>query len=179
VLAGARVHNAVFLVVPDTALLHLLPFQGVAGVPVLRLLGPLTIGGGTGARPGGVTPLAFVDGNPVVQAEFRRRPVSCRLDTGASRSSFSPRVAAAVPPAGPAPPQRVTQEVMGSAHTTTMYETSLAFSLAGRSVLLRRALVVEASRGGRDVASCTLAADAIAALAPVSIDFGRMSLVLH
>ncbi|HEX4079407.1 MAG TPA: hypothetical protein VHX61_11115 [Rhizomicrobium sp.] len=68
---------------------------------------------------------------------------------------------------------------MGSARTLTAYEAPLAFSVSGRAVLLRRALeIVRKSRTGNDP-SCTLGADAIAALAPVRIDYGRMSMVLQ
>jgi hypothetical protein len=178
-VAGTRVRNVIFLVVPDTALHRSMPFQGVVGVPVLRLLGPLTIGGNAKFPSGRAAPIAFLDGNPVVQAEFHRRRTLCRLDTGASRSSFTPLAAGALLPAAAAPVRRVTQEAMGGARTTAAYETPLAFSVAGRPALLRQALVIRLPGRARNASSCRLGADAIAALAPVSIDLSRMSLVLQ
>jgi len=146
---------------------------------VLRHLGPLIITGGAKLPPAGAAPLAFVEGNLAVQSEIRGRPTLCRLDTGASRSSFTPLATGAWRPAGAAPARRVTQETMGGARTTTMYEMPLAFSVGGRLALLPRALVIQPSGGAANISSCTLGADAIAAMAPASIDFRRMNLVLQ
>lgn len=174
-----RVRNVVFLVLPDTAMRHAVPYSGVIGMPVLRVLGPLILGREMVASAQHKAPLIFVGGAPNVGIVAQGASMICALDTGSNRSWFA---ASSGVLGRELPDMRrpaVIQSAAGSDRNISTIEMPLRFTLAGRSAVIHRALEIEPRKPGPDRASCTLGEDAIAALEPVLLDFGQMGIFLQ
>ena len=73
----------------------------------------------------------------------------------------------------------VIQRAAGMDRRISTFEMPLKFAIAGRSAILHRALVMAKTEHSQNGISCTLGADAIAALAPLSVDFSRMSIMFE
>ncbi len=177
-IAGMRIHNVVFLVLPDGTLQHDLPCPGVMGLPVLRVTGPLIFPGIPKSHTQEDAPLTLVQGNAAAEITLHGRRLTCLLDTGSNRSWIT---------ASSGPDHRdlqglrrslVIRNAAGAARQLPAYEGSLEFSLAGRPAVLSRVLVMARGEHGENGMSCTLGADAIVALAPVSLDFSQMRIML-
>lgn len=180
-LAGLRIHNVVYLVLPDSAFRNALSFAGVIGLTELRQLGSVNFGRDSDGPVRGVAPVAFVAGELLVQIELRDADAICTLDTGATRSSFSASVWRRAGPISWSIFQRhpVTVNEAGGTRTLALHEAPVAILLGGRSVLLRRAMIFTHAAGSENNPACTLGADALAALEPITLDLRRMRLVLR
>ncbi len=97
---AARLHNVVFLVLPDQALLmahH--QIQGILGFPAMRSLGRLEVAadgaialnGTAKAGPAQEAPNLFFDGlNPIVQVAHLGKQLQMMLDTGLTKTLLYP-----------------------------------------------------------------------------------------
>jgi predicted aspartyl protease len=178
-VAGTLVHNVVFLVLPDQTMGHALPYPGVIGIPVLRVLGPLTFSRHADTPAGREAALVFRGGSPSVEIVMLGTHLACALDTGSDRSWFPPPSGVAAWKLHHARRLSAVRSVVGTDRRISAFEVPLKFSVAGRSAVLRRALIIKPAEPSRSETFCTLGADAIAALAPVSLDISRMKIVLQ
>lgn len=178
-MAGTRVHNVVFLVLPDGTLPPGLPYSGVVGLPVLRALGPLIISPNAGGMTRHRAPLVFVGGNVGVEVAVHGTGMLCALDTGSNRSWFKESSSVDIVDLHHAPGFPAIQRAAGSERKISTHEVPLEYSIGGLSMVLPRTLIISSPEQGRNSLPCTLGADAIAVMAPVSLDFGRMQIALR
>jgi clan AA aspartic protease (TIGR02281 family) len=178
-VAGAIIRNVVFLILPDGAIPPGLPYSGVIGLPALRVLGPFNISGLASGRMQNRAPLILVDGSLGLEINLRDTRMQCALDTGSNRSWFASPAGANIPGLSNGREVRTIESAAGSDRKIRARETSLEFSIAGRHALLHRALIMAPPQLDGSSPVCVLGADAVAALAPLTLDFDRMQIVLR
>jgi predicted aspartyl protease len=188
-LGGIDVRNAVFLVVPDSAL----PpagdgnAAGLLGYPVFSKLGAVTV-----ARNGVIafdaTPqdssaadrMEVWDGQTMMRITLAGSRLVCRLDTGANRTIFSEQDLSGGAQADGLSGVRTgrVQSISGVARTKFRAASSLQFQLANRQVKLAQAPVLT---GGSDASApdCNIGRDALEPFAAYTFDFQHMKFALE
>jgi predicted aspartyl protease len=177
-LAPVRIHNAVFLVLPDAAFGKNGTLSAIIGIPILRQLA-VTLGKERPRHGKTAEPMKFLNGTPVVNATVEGVRMQCEIDTGADRSSFSvPYLPAFAFDSASAVAKDVSVvSATGKARLLHGYMLPTRIDLAGRTILLTRAFAAS-ERPFRRMA-CSLGRDTVLALAPVNFDFRSMRLILR
>lgn len=182
---GSRVRNAAFLVLPDRALAQSgRRLSGLIGLPILIGLGGMDFDRGAvrfGAQGGNdrrATAIALSSGDPLVRIRFSGRQLACRLDTGANRTVFYASFLREFRDAvarGRAFHARI-EGAAGARSFAASRARSLSFELAGRSITLSNAVLLDASASGaqRNL-YCNLGRDALERLGHWRTDFRRMT----
>lgn len=178
-IAATYVHNVVFLVLPDETLPSSMFNLGVVGLPVLRIVGPIDIFPKPARPTRDQAPMVFSNGTIGVEIGLRGIRVFCALDSGSNRSWF--KVSSGMNVLNPTGVRKLStvESAAGSERRISAYEAPIEYSIAGRSEVLHRALLVPPAKHDRNRPSCALGTDAITSLAPVSLDFGRMQIDLY
>jgi hypothetical protein len=185
---GARVDNAVFLVLDDKALTlsNGRRLSGLIGFPVIAGFGDVEFSrsaarfGGGGKVVAAAASLALSESDLLLRASFDRHDILCRLDTGAARTIFyEPFYRAFRASFGGARKRAVRIGGATGAHRLAALEaSSISISIAGKKAMLRDVAILTSRVGGSRSQGlfCNLGRDALAQLAPYRIDLKNMTL---
>ncbi|MEI9929521.1 MAG: retropepsin-like aspartic protease [Rhizomicrobium sp.] len=178
---GTRVQNAIFLVLPDSAL----PVQGLIGFPVLAALGSVSYSGrdvtfGESGQGSSQEPLALSGNDLLLRVSYDGKNLLCRLDTGADRTIFyepfyrryGQQIAAARGPS-----VRI-GSATGSHRLGTLPVSSFRIAIAGKSFVLGNAamLTKPVSNAPNRGLFCNIGRDVLRNARDYRIDFAKMTL---
>jgi hypothetical protein len=176
-LERIHIRNAVFLVPSHSAFGGASSPSVLIGIPILRRLA-VSIGEARGVSAG--ADIRFVEGVPVVQTSFSGVRLQCELDTGADRTSFA---TARLPVRAFGRATRVERRISvtsaaGRFAGIPAYEIAATIGIADREVMVPHALVIAAA--GKTLSrECSLGRDALLRLAPLTLDFRSMRILVH
>lgn len=172
-----RIRNVVFLVPSRSTFGEASSPSILIGLPILRQLA-VSIGRTRGESTG--ADIGFVAGVPVVATSFRGVRLPCELDTGADRTSFAAahlQVRGLDRARGERKRISVTSAA-GNIAGVPVYEIAVRIGVADREVTLPDALVI----GGAEKAmtqECSLGRDAVLRLAPLTLNFRSMRILVQ
>lgn len=174
-----RIRNAVFLVFPDAAFKQSGSLSAIIGMPILRQL-VLQFGKAGPHVEKAATTLRLVSGTPVVDTTVDRVLMGCEIDTGANRSSIAAThlsVHAFPPDSGGK--EMYVMSAAGTALRLRGYVLRASVGIAGREILLPDIFAVSGGAHAPGSVGCRLGQDAALGLAPLTIDFPSMRLILQ
>lgn len=191
-IGSSRIHNVIFLVVPDAGLTMQDGFfmPGMLGFPVMAALGPLLYAPDDIVHMGGAAPFGrsnlALDGNDVVlRVGFNDEQLICRLDSGADNTVFYEPFYRHFPDLFTDESRRHIVKLGGvsGAQDIPAYKLpSMEFVLAGRAVHLSGVDVLENSiqRSPEDnYLACNIGLDALKSFGTYTIDLKGLHLAFQ